>query len=207
MVHGAFPQTNAGQPAVYHMNAAATPYGYQQQLPPGVQMVQQVVGAPGGQPQYISIVPLQAPGGPPGGHAYSYVQYGGEGFPVHTQPVMAAPTYVMGPHGPIAVQNPAGAIPIHNMGYSPPQEAPAGTSPKRDGGISTSPQTPGGGRGMGKRSNGLTSPRGKRNQEKNAAAPSKLGPEATMLLNEIRAAKSRNQWSIHDIMEFPFLFV
>lgn len=202
MVHGAFPQTNAGQPTVYHMSTA-TPYGYQQQLPPGVQMVQQVVGAPGGQPQYISIVPIQAPGGPPGGHTYSYVQYGGEGFPVHSQPVMAAPTYVMGPHGPIAIQNPAGAIPIHNMGYSPPVEAPVGTSPNSEGGLMpTSPQTPGGGRGMGKRPNGLSTPRGKRNAEKNAAAPSKLGPEAAILLNEIRAAKSRNQWSIHDIKGF-----
>mmetsp|Transcript_21964 Transcript_21964/g.44037 ORF Transcript_21964/g.44037 Transcript_21964/m.44037 type:complete len:862 (+) Transcript_21964:179-2764(+) len=202
MIHGAIPQTNAGQPAVYHMSAAAPPYGYQQQLPPGVQMVQQVVGAPGGQPQYISIVPIQAPGGPPGGHTYSYVQYGGEGFPVHSQPMMAAPTYVMGPHGPIAIQNPAGAIPIHNMGYSPPVEAPIGAPSNRDGGLSTSPQTPGGGRGMGKRTNGLSTPRGKRNADKNAVAPSKLGPEATILLNEIRAAKSRNQWSIHDIKGF-----
>jgi hypothetical protein len=200
MVHGAIPQTNTGQPTVYHMSAAATPYGYLQQLPPGMQMVQQVVAAPGGQPQYISIVPIQTPGGP-GGHTYSYVQYGGEGFPVHSQPMMAAPTYIMGPHGPIAIQNPAGAIPIHNMAYSPPTAAPVGTAPIRDAGLmSTSPQTPGGGRGgMGKRNNVLSSPRGKRNVDKTAVAPSKLSPEATNLLNEIRAAKSRNQWSIHDI--------
>jgi hypothetical protein len=210
MVHGAIPQTNAGQHAVYHMNAPAAPYGYQQQLPPGMQMVQQVVSAPGGQPQYISIVPIQAPHqGPPSGHTYSYVQYGGEGFPVHSQPVIAAPpTYVMGPHGPIAIAgNPSGAIPIHNMGYSPPTAAPAmGTSPTiRDGGMmSSSPQTPGGGR-MGKRNIGPGSPRTKR-ADKNAAAPSKLGPEATSLLNEIRAAKSRNQWSIHDIKGFVVEF-
>jgi len=200
MIHGAIPQTNTSQPTVYHMSAPAAPYGYQQQLNPGVQMVQQVVGAPGGQPQYISIVPIQAPGGPPGGHTYSYVQYGGEGFPVHSQPMMAAPTYVMGPHGPIAIQNPAAAIPIQNMGFSPPVDAPA---PNRDGGLmSTSPQAPAGGRGIGKRTSGFTSPRGKRNSDKNAVAPSKLGPEATMLLNEIRSAKSRNQWSIHDIKGF-----
>jgi len=188
----------AGQPTVYHMSAAATPYGYQQQLPPGIQMVQQVVAAPGGQPQYISIIPMQSPGGPPGGHTYSYVQYGGEGFPIHSQPMMAAPTYIMGPHGPIAIQNSAGAIPIHNMAYSPPTTVPA---PIRDAGLmSTSPQTPGAGRaGMGKRNNVLSSPRGKRNADKTAVAPSKLSPEATNLLNEIRAAKSRNQWSIHDI--------
>lgn len=210
MVHGAIPQTNAGQHAVYHMNAPAAPYGYQQQLPPGMQMVQQVVSAPGGQPQYISIVPIQAPHqGPPSGHTYSYVQYGGEGFPVHSQPVMAAPpTYIMGPHGPIAIAgNPSGAIPIHNMGYSPSTAAPAmGTSPPiRDGGMmSSSPQTPGG-RGMGKRNVGPGSPRTKR-ADKNAAAPSKLGPEATNLLNEIRAAKSRNQWSIHDIKGFVVEF-
>ena len=200
MVHGAIPQTNAGQPTIYHMSAAAAPYGYQQQFPPGMQMVQQVVGGPGGQPQYISIIPMQAPGAPPAGHTYSYVQYGGEGFPVHSQPMMTAPTqYIMGPHGPIAIQNPAAAIPVHNMGNSPPAAAPAGT-PIHDGGLmSSSPQTPGGGRGMGKRNNGISSPRGRRNSDKNAVAPSKLSPEAANLLNEIRAAKSRNQWSIHDI--------
>lgn len=200
MVHGAIPQTNAGQSTIYHMSAAAAPYGYQQQFPPGMQMVQQVVGGPGGQPQYISIIPMQAPGAPPAGHTYSYVQYGGEGFPVHSQPMMTAPTqYIMGPHGPIAIQNPAAAIPVHNMGNSPPAAAPAGT-PIHDGGLmSSSPQTPGGGRGMGKRNNGISSPRGRRNSDKNAVAPSKLSPEAANLLNEIRAAKSRNQWSIHDI--------
>lgn len=192
------PQTNAGQPTVYHINAAATQYGYQQ-LPPAIQMVQQVVGAPGGQPQYISIVPMQA--SHPGGHTYSYVQYGGEGFPVHSQPLIAAPTYIMGPHGPIAIAgNPTGAIPINNLGYSPPTSSPAaGTSPILDGGLmSSSPQTPGG-RGVGKRSNVPLSPRGKRNSDKNAAASSKLSPEATNLLNEIRAAKSRSQWCIYDI--------
>ena len=216
MVHGAIPQTSAaGQHhAVYHMSAPATAYGYQQQLPPGMPMIQQVVGAPGGQPQYISIVPIQAPhqGHPPTGHTYSYVQYGGgEGFPIHSQPLMAAPpTYIMGPHGPIAIAgNPAGAIPIHNMGYSPPTTAeapPLGTSPTiRDVGMmSTSPQTPGarGVGGVGKRNiggGGPTSPRGKRADKNAAAQASKLGPEATNLLNEIRAAKSRNQWSIHDI--------
>lgn len=44
----------------------------------------------------------------------------------------------------------------------------------------------------------MSTPRGKR-ADKNAPTPSKLGPEAANLLNEIRAAKSRNQWTIHDI--------
>ncbi len=55
----------------------------------------------------------------------------------------------------------------------------------------------GGSRGRG---GGLSSPRGKRGDAtKNATAVSKLGPAAANLLNEIRSAKSRNQWTIHDI--------
>lgn len=53
-------------------------------------------------------------------------------------------------------------------------------------------------RGTRGKKNPLSSPRSKR-MDKNAAAPSKLGPEASNLLNEIRAAKSRNQWTIHEI--------
>ncbi len=48
----------------------------------------------------------------------------------------------------------------------------------------------------------MTSPRGPKQQrsaDKSVSTPSKLGPEASHLLNEIRGAKSRSQWTIHDI--------
>lgn len=48
--------------------------------------------------------------------------------------------------------------------------------------------------------NGIPSPRGGRKRsDKNAVVPSRMGPIAAGLLNDIRAAKSRNQWTVHDI--------
>jgi hypothetical protein len=63
----------------------------------------------------------------------------------------------------------------------------------------------GGGRGGwgGNKKNAVVSPRGSKQQrggsDKNASTPSRLGPEASHLLNEIRGAKSRSQWTIYDI--------
>ena len=195
------------QQTVYHVNApAASPYGYpeyhnpQQHIQHGVpanhimMSQQQVAGAPQmhGQPQYISIVPVQA--GPPQhmiggapGQQYAYVQYGDGGM-VGAPPATTA--FVMGPNGPIPISaNP----PMMAMNYSGHGSTPpggSGRSPPRG-----SLRTPD--RGQRKK-NPMSTPRGKR-ADKNAPTPSKLGPEAANLLNEIRAAKSRNQWTIHDI--------
>lgn len=50
------------------------------------------------------------------------------------------------------------------------------------------------------RGNGLVSPRGGgKRGDKNVVVPSRMGPVAAGLLNDIRAAKSRNQWTVHDI--------
>mmetsp|Transcript_30357 Transcript_30357/g.54996 ORF Transcript_30357/g.54996 Transcript_30357/m.54996 type:complete len:890 (+) Transcript_30357:227-2896(+) len=224
IMHNAAPQMSAGQQqTIYHINSPApSPYGFEyhtpQQHPPhGVPANhillphQQIPGATmHGQPQYISIVPIQAGphviGGAPGhnGHTYAYVQYGGDGMSMNAQPTLvsggAPPTFVMGPNGPIAVSaNPPGVVPINAMNYgghgaSPPG---GGRSPTRVGNNGAGmPRTPD--RGQGRKKNAMSSPRVKR-VDKNAATPSKLGPEASNLLNEIRAAKSRNQWTIHDI--------
>ena len=202
-VNYAIPQ----QQTVYHINASApSPYGYaeyhnpQQHIQHGVpanhimMSQQQVPGAPQmhGQPQYISIVPVQA--GPPQhiiggapGQQYAYVQYGDGGM-VGAPPATTA--FVMGPNGPIPISaNP----PMMAMNYSGHGSTPpggTGRSPPRG-----SLRTPD--RGQRKK-NPMSTPRGKR-ADKNAPTPSKLGPEAANLLNEIRAAKSRNQWTIHDI--------
>lgn len=229
IMHHAVPQINAAgqQQTIYHINAPAapSPYGFdyhtaqQQQIPthgvPANHHIllphQQVAaGAPmHGQPQFISIVPIQAGphviGGAPGhnGHTYAYVQYGGDGMPMNAQPTLVAggapaTTFVMGPNGPIAVANPPGVMPINTMNYgghgnSPPRGAPSPSRGMAGGNMLKSPD-----RGLGRKKNALPSPRGKR-VDKNAATPSKLGPEASNLLNEIRAAKSRNQWTIHEI--------
>ena len=217
IMHGAVPQMNAmgQQQTVYHINApAASPYGFDYHAPQQhlqqhgglsnhiLLPHQQVAGAPmHGQPQYISIVPVQAGhhviGGAPGhnGHSYAYVQYGADGMGgMNAQPTLIAggapaTTFVMGPNGPIAVQSPPGVVPINTMNYGGQVEG-TGRSPPR--GMKTPDRN-------SRKKNPLSSPRSNRRIDKNAATPSKLGPEASNLLNEIRAAKSRNQWTIHDI--------
>mmetsp|Transcript_11132 Transcript_11132/g.24127 ORF Transcript_11132/g.24127 Transcript_11132/m.24127 type:complete len:897 (-) Transcript_11132:327-3017(-) len=225
IMHSAIP---GQQQTIYHINAPAAPpqYGFeyqttQQPIQHGVPANhillphQQVATAPmHGQPQYISIVPIQAGphviGGVPGsnGHTYAYVQYGGDGgMTMNAQPTLVATggapaTYVMGPNGPIAVSAaPPGVLPLNTVSYGGHGSSPpggAGRSAIRDrnngGGMLRSPD-----RDLrGRKKNALSSPRAKR-VDKNAATPSKLGPEASNLLNDIRAAKSRNQWTIHEI--------
>lgn len=171
------------------------------------------------QPQFISIVPIQASHAPPmiNGHTgYAYVQYGHDGSMQlhHPQPVStpnAPATFIMGPHGqPIALAS----LPINaSMGF------PAGTSPPdgdmmhnlggartqtRGGGLNRGPRSPSTPSSMDGRAkmkgNGIPSPRGGRKRsDKNAVVPSRMGPIAAGLLNDIRAAKSRNQWTVHDI--------
>lgn len=126
---------------------------------------------------------------------------------MNAQPTLVAggapTTYVMGPNGPIALQaNPPGVVPMNAMNYSGHGSSPPGgsnRSPTRgmgsNNGMLKTPDR--GGTGRNKK-NALSSPRGKR-IDKNAPTPSKLGPEASQLLNDIRAAKSRNQWTIHEI--------
>ncbi|KAL7536574.1 hypothetical protein ACHAWF_005502 [Thalassiosira exigua] len=213
-MHNAVPQVSSGQQqqTLYHINApGASPYGFeyhtpQQHISHGVPANHIILPHQQGaqmhaQPQYISIVPIQAGpqviGGAPG--QYAYVSYGGDGVSMNAQPAFisgGAPTaFVMGPNGPIAVAASApGVVPIGAMNYGGHGSSPpgAGRSPTRAGGVGMmrSPDR--------RKKNTLSSPRGKR-PDKNAATPSKLGPEATNLLNEIRAAKSRNQWTIHEI--------
>jgi hypothetical protein len=168
------------------------------------------------QPQFISIVPIQTQHHPQiiNGHApaYAYVQYAPDGSMQLHQPQPSA-AFIMGPHGqPIALAS----VPM-NVGYSPghgtsPPDIALGAvslgsprTPSR-GGMKGGPRTPSAstpnsldGRKM--RGNGLSSPRGSggKRGDKNIIVPSRMGPVATSLLNEIRAAKSRNQWTIHDI--------
>lgn len=227
MMHGAPPQQQQQQ-TIYHINAPAPAYGYEyHHAQPHQAHLQHVLlphqqvaapgGAPHGQPQYISIVPIHAPPPPAhhhnGHHTYAYVQYS-DGS-VSAQPTLvatsgaapAATAFVMGPNGPIAVAAPSHVVPVHAMGYggghhgsSPPGTGSAGRSPVRTpmGGGGMSMKTPDRTPGSGRKKNPMSSPRGKR-VDKNAPVPSKLGPEATILLQDIRAAKSRNQWTIHDI--------
>ena len=138
-------------------------------------------------------------------------------------------TYVMSPNGPIAISSVGGDVgsipglaPIHVANYvgmvgqhylqsSSPRERINGIggsnqrSPDRtNGGLRS-----GGGVGGNKKHNtnaGITSLRGSKGQQgrggsdKNTSTtPSRLGPESTRLLNEIRAAKSRTHWTIQDI--------
>jgi len=170
------------------------------------------------QPQYIMIQaagPHQIIGGPPG--QYAYVQYGHDGSVSlnATQPTLVAggapaTTFVMGPNGPIAVQAAAPTAVSYQAaqaGYSqqrgsPPGVGGNGRSPTRIPGPNGALKTPESARRKKDRggAGGMSSPRGKQRGDKNAtSAPSKLGPEATALLNEIRAAKSRNQWTIREI--------
>ncbi|KAL9190810.1 hypothetical protein ACHAXT_000516 [Thalassiosira profunda] len=178
-----------GQQTVYHVNAPAAPYGYEYHQPQ-----QHVIMSPAGQPQYVTLVPQVM--GAPGGHGqYAYVQYGAEGVAMAGQPAMAPATFVMGPNGPIAVAANPGMMPLNAMSYSGHGSSPpgGGRSPTRgsSGGMRTPDR-------MGRKKNPMSSPRSKRG-DRNANTPSKLGPQATVLLNEIRQAKSRNQWTIHDI--------
>ncbi|KAL3767135.1 hypothetical protein ACHAW5_003154 [Stephanodiscus triporus] len=162
-----------------------------------------------------------------GPQTYAYVQYGDGAVPPTLVAATSlggggglgttTTTYVMGPNGPIAVSSaggaPPGMTPInvvnygggHHNGSSPPGMR----TPTRTGGAKSPDRTNsgfggggGGGRGSGNKKNALTSPRGAKQQrgaDKNVSTPSRLGPEASNLLNEIRGAKSRSQWTIHDI--------
>lgn len=212
------PQINAGQQqTMYHAPQAASPYGFdyhaqpQQHIPHGIPanhvlMSHQQVGAPmmHGQPQYVSVVPTQ--GGPhviAGAPGYAYVQYGSNGMPMNAQPTLVAGgapvTFMMGPNGPIAVSAaPPGVVTMNTINYSGHGSTPPGaggrTPPRSGGGMMKTPD-----RGSGRKKNPMSSPR-KRLSDKNASTPSKLGPEASNLLNEIRAAKSLgNQWTIYEI--------
>mmetsp|Transcript_16960 Transcript_16960/g.34424 ORF Transcript_16960/g.34424 Transcript_16960/m.34424 type:complete len:973 (+) Transcript_16960:350-3268(+) len=218
-------QVNQGQPTIVQINNPNSPYGFEyhtiQQHPqhPSGAPANHIIlphhppGATVGQPQYISIVPIQTSpviGGSPNG-AYAYVQYGGDGIPVHTQPTVvggAPQAFVLGTQH-ISVSNPNGLAHINTGMHYGAGSTPPGTSrtPSMGGGGNLkSPDrgqrnggadVRGGSRGRG---GGLSSPRGKRGDAaKNATAVSKLGPVAANLLNEIRSAKSRNQWTIHDI--------
>ena len=214
-----------GQPqqAVYHANTPPNshrqPFGYDYQQQQHQQhhlgnqhiLVQQggmppqtMIHPHTGQPQYISIVPVQS--SPhhhhqPAGPTYAYVQYAPDGSMQLHQPTVAvasSQTFIMGAHGhPIAVAaNPV----MYSTGSSPPGGGGmmAPLTPSR--GVMSpmkSPRGTPGTDGRGKR-NGLTNPRGKRG-DKNAMVPSKMGPVAANLLNEIRNAKSRTQWTIYDI--------
>ena len=223
------PQHGGGQQQILYQNAAPAPapqyvYDYQGNVvqaaappggaaQPGQQMVhpqQQILlqqqsphaGHPH-QPQYISIVPL--PGGgtaqvatapPP---TYAYVQYDAAGnVTAVPQPPQQA-TFVMGPNGvPIAVQGGLAvmnyALPAAQQPGSPLRSPHGGQgrygSPHGGGYL---PKTPRSGRKLSPRSGGRDG------RQRSVPSPSKLGPEATHLLNEIRNAKSRNQWTIHDI--------
>lgn len=145
--------------------------------------------------------------------AYAYVQYGPDGsMQLHPQPAaMNAPaTFIMGPHGqPIALaQVPMNAA---GMGFpaalgSPPPDGGmvhnlgSPRTPSRGGGLKSGPRTPSASNGGKLRGNGLSSPRGGgKRGDKNVVVPSRMGPVAAGLLNDIRAAKSRNQWTVHDI--------
>jgi hypothetical protein len=181
------------------------------------------------QPQFISIVPIQTAHHPiMNGHSgYAYVQYGPDGsMQLHHPQPTAMPngptTFIMGPHGqPIALSVPMNAT---GMGFptslstSPPDgvmgvvsnlgspRTPSRGGIKSDRGPRT-PSTPNGMDARGKlRGNSLSSPRGGgKRGDKNVVVPSRMGPVAVGLLNDIRAAKSRNQWTVHDIAgKWPF---
>lgn len=135
-------------------------------------------------------------------------------------------TYIMSPNGPIAISSVGGDVggtpglaPIHVENYAGMVEHHylQSSSPRdRINGIGGSNQrspdrTNGGGVGGNKKHNtnsSMSSPRGLKGQQgrgggaadKNASTTSsRLGPEATYILNEIRAAKSRTHWTIQDI--------
>jgi len=245
LMQGTVLQMNAGQQqTVYHINSpTGAPFGFdyqsaqQQQLgsvpanhilSPHHQQISGNSTQMHGQPQYISIVPIQAVtahsigGGTPVHHSgqptYAYVQYG-DGTMAITSPSTLvaggggggapATTFVMSPNGPIAVSSstPQGTLPVNVFNFSGHHV----TSPSSSSSGLRSPTRLGGGnhlkspdrsilsQGRSAKKNLLSTPRGGKRVDKNATTPSKLGPEASYLLNEIRAAKSRNMWTIHDI--------
>ena len=122
-----------------------------------------------------------------------------------------ATTFVMSPNGPIAVSSstPSSSIPVTVFNFSGHHgtSSAAGSSGLRSpprlvmggGNNLKSPDRNILGHGRNTKKNLLSSPRGGKRMDKNPTTPSKLGPEASYLLNEIRAAKSRNMWTIHDI--------
>lgn len=218
------------QQTIYHINAPAPQYGFEYHTAPQQQFQhvllpqQQVAAATPmhGQPQYISIVPLQAGphvlSGAPGHGSYAYVQYGADGtVTMNAPPALVGAgggpaAFVMGPSGPIAVQAAApGVVSLGAVaGYSQHGSSPPGTSGRspvrsRDAaGARTPDRDPRGRKGRGGSLPGA--PRGggggrrpRDGKDAGVGAPSKLGPEAAALLNEIRAAKSRNQWTVHEI--------
>lgn len=122
-----------------------------------------------------------------------------------------ATTFVMSPNGPIAVSSstPSSAIPVDVFNFSGHHgtSSPAGSSGLRsptrlvvgEGNNLKLPDRNMLGHGRNTKKNLLSSPRGGKRMDKNPITPSTLGPEASYLLNKIRAAKSRNTWTIHDI--------
>ena len=170
-------------------------------------------GQPGHGPQTYAYVQYGDGAAPPTLVSTTSLSGGGVG------PGTATTSYVMGPNGPIAVSSPPGLAPIsvvnygggqHHHGTSPTNGGGGGmrTPTRGVGGGANNPKSPdrttsGGGRGgWGNKRNIVASVRGPkqpRSAEKNASTPSRLGPEATHLLNEIRGAKSRSQWTIHEI--------
>ena len=205
------------QQTVYINQPAATPYGYDYHGAPQQHLqhhnghvIMPHQGAPmhAGQTQYVSVVPIQGGphiiGGPPG-QQYAYVQYGDGMSPHHAhhaQPtlVAGAPTFVMGPNGPmIPVANSPMAINYSGHGSSPPGGT--GQSPPRNS--LRSPDRRKKMDGM----QGMSTPRGGKRIEKSSPTPSKpLSPEASNLLDEIRASKSRNQWSIYNLKGYVMEF-
>lgn len=249
MLQSTIPQMKAGQQqTVYHINPpAASSYGFeyqgpqQQQYGPGpsnhiILPHQQILGTTTtmqGQPQYISIVPIQTvmahstSGGTSAHHGsqptYAYVQYGDGSIGITSPSNLVASdvnggetpatTFVMSPNGPIVLSSstPSRVVPVNVFNFSGHHGAssPAGSSGLR----SPTRLVAGGGnnwkspdrnihcQGRSSKKNILSSPRGGRRMDKNPTTPSKLGPEASYLLNEIRTAKSRNMWTIHDIRD------
>ncbi len=243
-------QLNPGQPqTVYHINSpTAAFYGFEHPSPQQQQHGsvptnhiplphQQILGnttTMQGQPQYISIIPIQTVaahsiGGGASVHhhsgqpTYAYVQYGDGTMAVTSPPNLVAggggggsggaqvTSIVMSPNGPIAVSSstPSSAIPVNVFNFSGHHgtSSPAGSSGLRSptrlvaggGNNLKSPDHNMLGHGRNNKKNILSSPRGGKRMDKNPSTPSMLGPEASYLLNEIRAAKSRNTCTIHDI--------
>ena len=152
-------------------------------------------GGPGATTTYVmgpnGPIAVSSSGAPPGLAPISVVNYGGGGHHLGTSPPggggMRSPTRTGGTNG----GGGGGAT-----SYKSPDRTNGGPGGGGGGGR-------GGGWG-GNKKNAVVSPRGSKQQQrggpdKNASTPSRLGPEASHLLNEIRGAKSRSQWTIHDI--------
>lgn len=113
---------------------------------------------------------------------------------------------------PIHIENYVGMV-GHNYLQNTPRDRinGIGSSNQRSPDRTNGGMRSGGGVGGNKKhttNSGMSSPRGSKGQQgrgsggadKNASTtPARLGPEATHLLNEIRAAKSRTHWTIQDI--------